>query len=65
MVDFGELVDLPFTELREITEDFLLLPIQAVQCRMFNVRENEETAEEAMEFFEIRYICKNLSATVV
>lgn len=65
-VDYGELVDTKLTALRQISEDFLSVPFQAVECRLFNAKENETVPDsEAKDFFEHRYLCKDFNATVM
>lgn len=65
-MDYGELVDVKLKDVRQITENYLAIPFQAVECRLFNARENKEaSAEEAKSFFEALYLCKDYNAKVM
>lgn len=53
IVDYGPVVDVSLSDIREIEEDFMQVPFQAVECRLFNasVKENMDV-EEAKEYLE-------------
>lgn len=66
MVDYGETVEVNLQDIRKITEKFLHVPFQAVECRLFTAVENEEMpVEEAKAFFEEMYLCKDFNAKVM
>lgn len=51
IVDYGEVVDVKLSDVRQIEKDFLQVPFQAVECRLFNAIENVNVdAEEAKEY---------------
>lgn len=66
IVDYGEVVDVKLSDVREIREEFLQIPFQAVECRLFNVTINDNASPvEAKEYMEFHCMCKNYKAQVV
>lgn len=66
IVDFGDVVDVKLSDVRQIEEEFLQVPFQAVECRLFNVTINEDSsATEAKEYLEFYHMCSNYKAQVM
>lgn len=65
-MDYGETIDIKLSDMRQITEDFLQLPFQAVECRLSNAEVDSDADDVvARQFFEERYVCKEFQAKVV
>lgn len=55
IVDYGEVVDVKLSDVRQIEEDFLQVPFQAVECRLFNATVNDSAdANDAREYLEFQ-----------
>lgn len=51
IVDYGEMGEVKLSDVREIQEEFLEVPFQAVECRLFNAVDNPDcNADEAKEY---------------
>lgn len=65
IVDYGEVVDVKFSDLRQIEQDLLQVPFQAVECRLFNATVNVNAdGEEAKEYLQF-YISSCYTGQVV
>lgn len=53
VVDYGEVEEVKLADVRQIEDEFLQVPFQAVECRLFNARENLNVdAESAREYLQ-------------
>lgn len=66
IVDFGEVVNVKLSDVRQIEEEFLQVPFQAVECRLFNAAINDNASlVDAKEYMEFHYMCSNYKAKVM
>lgn len=67
IVDFGEVVDVNLSDVRQIEEDFLRVPFQAVECRLFNAVANDDaaSADEGRVYMEFSFMCSNYRTKVM
>lgn len=55
LVDYGDTVNVRFSEVRQIRSELLRVPFQAVECRLFHIDVNEAAAAECKRFVEFYY----------
>ncbi|KAF2903398.1 hypothetical protein ILUMI_02776 [Ignelater luminosus] len=66
IVDFGDIVRVPITDLRTMIPEFLHLSFQAVECRLYNVEQKlGVNIEDAKKHFETTYLSETFKAQVM
>lgn len=66
VVDYGDTLTVPLSDLREMLGDFLQLPFQAIECRIYNVRPQRGVSEsEGKRFLESLCLSVTFKAKIV
>ncbi|KAK5640721.1 hypothetical protein RI129_009268 [Pyrocoelia pectoralis] len=66
VVDYGDTLTVPLSDLREMLGDFLQLPFQAIECRIYNVRPKQGVSEsEEKRYLESLCLSDTFKAKVV